>query len=314
MLILIPGASGNLGVELIRSALRRGHEVRGLGRTPSKLPTDLLDKLESFVEITGIDDKSGLDAGCAGADAIIVAYNGEPLLALDGQLALLRAAERAGIKRFHAMSWNLDWENMSLGVMDSYDPFISFYHQVKKTSSIKPVYLFCGVLARTLFGVPGAGAMEADSAIWVRDDNDTRTLNIVGEGKKIIQWTTESEAADFSVSLITSSEAENGGFYRFCSDEFTLCELASTYMKVRSQICNIRCVMDIQEARNLLQASKEQAKSRGEEHLRWRSYLGLSYAICIETGQYSFNAVDSLRFPDVSRTSLGDFIHNNDWV
>ena len=46
MLILVPGATGNIGREIFRSVLNRGHRVRSLGRT-LVLSADLRD--ESFV-------------------------------------------------------------------------------------------------------------------------------------------------------------------------------------------------------------------------------------------------------------------------
>jgi hypothetical protein len=165
MLILIPGATGRLGVCLVRSAIRRGHRVRALGRSALKMPQDLRDQLENFVEITGFGDGAGFKKGCTGADAIVVAWNEDPRLVLEGQLALLRAAKRNGIKRFHAVSWNTDWEDMPLGVIKSYDPMICFARQALLTSSIKPLYTFCSVLAMTLFGVPGAGSLEGDTSL-----------------------------------------------------------------------------------------------------------------------------------------------------
>ena len=98
MLILIPGITGNLGHTLAREALERHHEVRGLGRSPSKLDGEIQKLLESFVKTKSYDDVKVIEKACQGVDAIVVAYSGKPELQLDGQLILLRAAERAGIK------------------------------------------------------------------------------------------------------------------------------------------------------------------------------------------------------------------------
>ena len=314
MLILIPGASGNLGLHLVRSALKRGHQVRALGRDLSKIPSDLYPQLESFVTTKSFDDKAGLDAGCKGADAIIVGYNGDPVLVLDAQLALLRAAERANIKRFHAMSWNLDWEHLPMGIVDSYNPFISFHYQAKHTSSIKPVYVFSGVLAMTLFGVPGAGAMEGESAVWSRGARGERFLKVIGKGQTNISWSVESDVADFSVALVTSNDGEKGGFYRFCSDEFTLEGLAATYTEVRGAECNVEYVMDLETCKQIVKKAKDEAESLGEVYLRWKSYLGLTYGIITEEGTHNPRPVDGTKFSDVPRTSLADYVKRNEWV
>lgn len=103
MLILIAGITGNIGQKAAQAGLERGHQIRGLGRSPDKLDPEIHARLESFVESKAYHDVSALDQACQGVDAVICAYGGMPELALDGQLLLLRAAERAGIKVRHAI-------------------------------------------------------------------------------------------------------------------------------------------------------------------------------------------------------------------
>lgn len=98
MLILIAGITGNLGKHLARAALEKGHQVRGLGRSPDRLDAKTKDQLESFVVSSSYYDIPALDRAMIGVDAVICAYSGRPELVLDGNLLLLRAAERAGIK------------------------------------------------------------------------------------------------------------------------------------------------------------------------------------------------------------------------
>ena len=115
MLILIAGITGNVGQHAARYALSIGHSVRGLSRSPEKLDSNITARLESFVNSQTYYDVPALDAACAGVDAIICAYSGLPMLHLDGQLLLLRAAERAGVKIFFAASFNNDWRKLKLG-------------------------------------------------------------------------------------------------------------------------------------------------------------------------------------------------------
>ncbi|KAF2724195.1 NAD(P)-binding protein [Polychaeton citri CBS 116435] len=314
MLILIPGATGNLGVRLVRSATRRGHRVRALGRSPLKMPLDLRDQLESFVEITHFGDTAAFEKGCAGVDAIVVAWNENPLLVLDAQLALLRAAESAGIKRFHAVSWNTDWEKMPLGTIESYDAMISFARQALLTSPIKPLYVFCGVLAMTLFGVPGAGSLEGDASLWTRKEGGNRMINVVGAGTTQTPFSTEDDVADFSIALITSENAEKGGYYRFCSDDFSIQSLKAVYEKVRGGDCLINHVTDVQSCKMMIEQARYDARKTGELRHRYKDIVGMVYAVFLDEGTYNFQPVDADRFPDVPRTKLEEYIQNNDWV
>lgn len=314
MLILIPGATGRLGQHLVRAAVDRGHTVRALGRSASKMPSSLLPLLESFIEITDIYSLSTYKAACENVDAVIVAWNEEPRLVLDAQLVLLRAAEQTGIKRFHAVSWNTDWEDMPLGVIESYDAMLCFARQALLTSPIKPLYTFCGVLAQTLFGVPGAGSLEGESSLWVRGEGGKRVINVVGNGEMETPFSTEHDVAAFSVELTTSEGAEKGGYFRFCSDEFSLKELKEVYERVRGEECAINRVMDVETCKGLVKQAREEAITAGELHNRFKNIVGLVYAVFMDTGAYNLKPVDAERFPGVPRTSLESYIRANEWV
>lgn len=315
MLILIPGATGRLGVCLVRSAIRRGHHVRALGRNASKMPEELRSQLESFVEMTDFSDRSVYERACTDVDAIVVAWNEDPRLVLDAQLMLLRAAERTGIKRFHATSWNTDWEHMPLGVIESYDAMICFARQALLTSPIKPLYTFCGVLAMTLFGVPGAGSLEGESSLWIRKEGTKqREINVIGAGATPTPFSTEDDVADFTIALTTSDEAEKGGYFRFCSDVFSLQDLKATYEEVRGAACSMNHVMDTDTCRKMIERAREDAMRDGELHKRFKDIVGLVYAVFLDEGAYNIQPLDADRFPDVNRTTLKDYLTTNEWI
>ena len=98
MLILIAGITGFVGIPCARAAISRGHKVRGLSRDASRLPKDVLDELEGFESMSSYYDVSALDRAVAGVDAIINTMAANPESIMEGQLLLIRAAERAGVK------------------------------------------------------------------------------------------------------------------------------------------------------------------------------------------------------------------------
>lgn len=104
MLILIAGITGMVGQPCAEAAIARGHQVRGIGRDPEKLPAKLRQQLESFVTSSGIYDMAALERAVANVDAVICAYGFQPECLVEGQLLLLRAAERAGVKVGRNMS------------------------------------------------------------------------------------------------------------------------------------------------------------------------------------------------------------------
>ncbi|PSN67482.1 NAD(P)-binding protein [Corynespora cassiicola Philippines] len=303
MLILVTGITGNLGLRLLDSAVSRGHQVRGLGRSSDKLTGDQRSKLESFVEIRNYYDIEALDKACTGVDAVICAYAGNPIMHLDGQLLLLRAAERAGITRFLAASWNCDWRVLQLGMHQSYDACIAFYQQAKLTSTIKPIYILCGALAEVYFSVPGHGNFSpAYNGPW---DPEKKTIDIWGTGDEKWDLTTEKDAADFSVEVIQRDDAPEGGFWEVHSGAYSPRELAKIYKKIRGiEVAhNYRGSLDdLSELAYSLRSQKP--------YNNYYSFIGLFYQLFQLNGTYSLKNLDNHKL-NVKTTSMEDFLRQN---
>lgn len=84
MLILIAGITGNVGQHVAQADFTRGHQIRGLGRSPDRLSTSISSRVESFVVSKVYNDIEALDKAVKGVDAVVCAYGGMPELALHG--------------------------------------------------------------------------------------------------------------------------------------------------------------------------------------------------------------------------------------
>jgi hypothetical protein len=308
MLILIAGVSGNLGQLLASSALSRGHTVRGLGRSITSIPSALLPKLESFVPITSYsEDIPALDKACSGVDAVICAYSyTSPLSPLDSQLLLLRAAERAGIKRFHALSWNLDWTQLDLGEFPGYDPYIIFKRAAEMTSSIKPLYTQIGAFAETFFFTSGYEVLaDRDTAPW---DVKTKAFKVIGTGDEMFEWTTLGDAAEFTVELVVSDKAEDGGVYYFRSGKDSFSTLQKAYKAAKGKEAGWVKSMSLDEVK----AAVEKGKREIPDNEYWR-YVGAMYALYMFGGERGKNLRDDGNlFPGVKKTSAETFFREHD--
>jgi NADH dehydrogenase len=105
---LVVGATGWLGAEICRRLRQRGVRVRGLVRLGSPKEAALTG-LGVEVVHGDLKDPSSLAAACRGMAAVISTASstvsrrpGDNLKTVDrdGQLALLEAAQRAGVTRF----------------------------------------------------------------------------------------------------------------------------------------------------------------------------------------------------------------------
>lgn len=303
MLVLIAGATGNIGQNLIDSLHSRGHGVRALARNLSKIDPGRRNKLHSSVESKTYYNIESLDRACSGVDAVICAYSGIAELQLDGQLLLLRAAERAGVTRFVAATWNYDWRNMKLGMLESYDPYICFRHHAELSSSIKPIYIFTGVLAEVLFSVPGHGDFSPKKhGVW---DPERKSLEIWGSGEEPWHWTTERDAAEFTAEIITDDSAPKGGFWSVCSGVHTLKEISGVYEDTKGVKVDILIKGDVEQLRtNALEARRE-----GSRQMIW-GYIGWFYQLYTVDGTFTLKELDNSKLA-VQTTSLENFLREN---
>ena len=109
MQVLVVGGTGTLGRQIARKALDAGHQVRCMVRAPRKA---------SFLQEWGCEltrgdllEPASLDYALDGVDAVIDAATSRPtdpqsvyVTDWDGKLNLIRACERAGVKRFIFLS------------------------------------------------------------------------------------------------------------------------------------------------------------------------------------------------------------------
>lgn len=303
MLILIAGVTGNIGKHAARHALNTSHSVRGLGRSPSKLPSDIKDSLESFVVSNNYYDIAALDTACSDVDAIVCAYSGMPELHLDAQLLLLRAAERAGVKRFLAAGWNYDWRNINFGDEPVYDAAIAFHAQAAITSSIRPCHIFSGMLVDVFFGeyfLPGEMGGVWDGKAPAGEKN----MDIWGTGDELWNFTTEEDAGKWGVEVVTAPGAEDGGFVSVCSFSCGLNEVKSIYERVRGLEVKVQHRGSVEDLEKLAVVEKEK---KGGRRGFW-DWHRLWFHLFSVTGRWNLKELQNDKFPNVKATGLDKFL------
>lgn len=105
MKVLISGATGTLGRQIAKRAIDEGHEVYCMVRGTRKAA--FLKEWGAHLVLGDLCDRPSLDNAVRGMDAIIDAATARPtdspgirVIDWDGKVALIQAAEEAGVKRF----------------------------------------------------------------------------------------------------------------------------------------------------------------------------------------------------------------------
>jgi uncharacterized protein YbjT (DUF2867 family) len=136
--VLVAGASGSLGRQMLGALRRRGHAVRALARDPARLGAAARDADEVAVA-DAAEAGDALVRACEGVDAVFSALGGTtrfdagpnaPFRALDvpPNANLIGAAERAGVERFGYVSlFNAD-RLRGLEYVDAHEEVVERLH------------------------------------------------------------------------------------------------------------------------------------------------------------------------------------------
>ncbi|KAM0293825.1 hypothetical protein ACHAO9_001511 [Fusarium lateritium] len=216
----IAGITGKFG-RLVASKLLQNPNInlRGYARDPSKVipsiaesPRVKLFKGEAF-------DDASIKPFVTGTDVIICAYLGADDLMIDGQKKLIDVCDEAGVPRYIASDWALDYTKLKLGELFPKDPMIHVkaYLETKKTT--KGVHILVGGFMDPI--------MSPFFNIW---GPQTQTLRYWGEGDEPFESTSYENAAEFTAAIVVDKSAV--GIKKYLGDRKSIKEIAATFDKV----------------------------------------------------------------------------------
>lgn len=115
-IILVAGATGNLGFRIVNALASKDVTVRALVRSNSKV--EKITSLEKLgVEVCKVDNWSidEIKSHCCGVSCIVSVLAGLRDVVIDSQKVLLDAAVAAGVPRFIPSDYSLDFTKFSYG-------------------------------------------------------------------------------------------------------------------------------------------------------------------------------------------------------
>lgn len=189
---LVVGATGFLGREICRRLAGRGQRVCGLTRPGSDPEALALLRQWGVQTVHGdLADAASLEAACRGADVVVSTASatrprqpGDSIERADhqGQLALVEAAERAGVRRFVYVSFS--------GGIGGEDPLTRAKRDVERR--LRESAMSCSILRPTFF-------MEAWLGPALGFDHANAVATIYGSGENRTSWISRADVAEFAV-------------------------------------------------------------------------------------------------------------------
>lgn len=201
-MILIAGATGYLGSEIVRRLIDRGDQVRALTRVTSA--PEKVERLRRFgAQIVQGDlrDPRSLLAACAGVQAVIstattilTSQPGDSFEATDrdGTKSLIDAARRAGASKFVLVSFDTSKAPDCPLARAKQDAEAHLRESGLDYTILHPTF-FCEFwLGPMMFADTGAG-----------------TAKVYGRGTEKIRYVTVADVAEFAVQSLTNRAATN---------------------------------------------------------------------------------------------------------
>ncbi|SDF57194.1 NmrA family NAD(P)-binding protein [Cellulophaga baltica] len=166
-IILVAGATGNLGKRISKALIEKGADVRAIVRNSTD--SDKIKALEKIgVTVLQIDmsDSDAIATSCEGITCVVCAVAGLENVILDLQKNILEGAIKAGVPRFIPSDFCTDYNNLIAGENRNFDLRRDFKTYIDGTS-IQTTSIFNGCFADILmYNTPILNVKEKSIGYW----------------------------------------------------------------------------------------------------------------------------------------------------
>jgi nucleoside-diphosphate-sugar epimerase len=294
-LVVVAGAAGKLGRLVVESLLAHpGVRVRALVRDPQK--PDVAAMAREGLELFAFDAVSGGDAArdeaVKGAFAVVSTLQGGPDVIVEAQLALLRAAKRAGARRFIPSDYSYNHFSLPEGINVNSDWRRAFGVSAKPetTASFEVVHVMQGIFAdRFVLGF--LGMLDADKGV----------IRYWGDGKTPIDWTTWEDTARFTAAAAVDDRPVPEKLF-VSGDRMDVLAFAQAWEKGHGRKATLERLGSLEEL------EQETSRRLAAEPANLYAWLPLMYARGMYGGQALLGPSENARYPEIKPETVADAI------
>lgn len=290
-LIILAGATGDLGGRIAKALVARGASVRALVR-PNTSGKRLAPLSALGVEIFPVefDDVPKLTEACRGAACVVSALSGLEPVIVDAQTRLLEAAVAAGVPRFIPSDFSLDYTMLPEGTNRNSD------------------------LRRRFRARVDAAPIRATS-IWIGGFMDMLTGQmplIVRPVRRVLYWeradirfplTTKDDAAAYTAAAALDPDAPRD--LHVAGSETSSVDLAAAMTKVTGREYKPRRAGSFDGLGRVIRVVRRLFAQPREVFPAWQ---GMQYLHNMYSGRVPSTPTDNGRYPGMRWTSVRDLL------
>ncbi len=290
-IIILAGATGNLGGRIARALLKRGANVRAVVRhnsNPEK--NEELRKRGAASAEVDFNSVPELTGACSGGSCVISALSGLREVIVETQTLLLDAAVKAGVPRFIPSDYSIDFKKLSPGTNRNLDLRREFHERLDK-APIAATSILNGMFADLLTGEAPVILFKFKRVVYWEDAD------------QLLDFTAVDDSAEFTAAAALDSSTPR--FLRIAGDQLSARGLADVASEVTKEKFKLFRAGGLRRYEKLIKFTRAVFPQSGAVYPPWQ---GMQYMHNMFSGQAKLDPLDNDRYPGMRWTRVRDVL------
>ena len=292
-IIVVAGATGNLGGKIVKALLALDVEVRAIVRLETDLKK-IKDLKQNGVKVFQVDtsNQSEISKHCIGAHCFVSALAGLRETVIDAQKIFLDAAVEANVRRFIPSDYSSDFTNLKEGKNRNLDFRRKFHEYLDKTP----------IKATTIFNGPFMDLLTTDMPLILFKQ---KWILCWGNANQILEFTTTDNVAEFAAAAAVDENTPR--YLRIAGDKLSCNDFVKLLTRLTRKQYKIFRPGGINLLNFLIKVTRFFSPSENELYPAWQ---GMQYMRDIMEGRIIFQKYDNNRYSHINWTSVKEFLVN----
>jgi nucleoside-diphosphate-sugar epimerase len=294
--VFVAGATGMLGSKIVESLLERGAGVRALVRPGTS--GEKMDAVNALVakglEVVHGDLSDPVDQLARhldGVDTIVSAVQGGPEVIVDGQVGLLRAAEKAGVARLIPSDFAIDLHRLDYGDNDLMD-LRKKSHEEFEGTSVKLTSLLNGAYIEVMV------APFMQIVDWQEG-----TVSYYGDVDQPLDLITVPDAAAYTAAAALDAGVA-GRPVRVAGEVVSMKQFHAAVARGSGRQLELRNLGSAEDLRAKIDKVKATSQNPFE-------HVPFQFQWSMVTGKGKLEPLDNDRYADIRPTTVEEFVRQN---
>jgi hypothetical protein len=292
-IIVVAGATGNLGGKIVKALLVRDVEVRAIVRLETDIEK-IKDLEQKGVQVFQVDtsNKSEISKHLIGAHCFVSALSGLEETIIVAQKIFLDAAVQANVQRFIPSDYSIDFTNLKEEQNRNLDFRRKFHEYLGKTP----------IKATTIFNGAFMDLLTTDMPLILFKQ---KRILCWGNAEQILEFTTTENVAEFTA--VAAIDENTPRYLRIAGDKLSCNGFVKLLTELTTKKYKIFRPGGIRLLNFLIKVTRFFSPSKNELYPAWQ---GMQYMRDMMEGRIIFQKYDNDRYPNIKWTSIKQFLIN----